>query len=81
MQYIIASTVIAIVLFLTAFLGFKEGLRMGLMTANKTMPPKTKNPIAAILDMKQDIEISKEEREFNKEMQAFEAYNGDLPKE
>jgi hypothetical protein len=47
MQIAITSTGVAILLFLCAFLGFQQGLRLGIQTAKGQIPPKI-TPVKSI---------------------------------
>lgn len=81
MLYLIISTTIGIVLFLCAFLGFQQGLRLGMRATKGIEPQPVRNPIQFIKDIKQDIEMSKEAKEELSELAKMFAYNGDVPKE
>jgi hypothetical protein len=64
---VILSVIIAIMLFLCAFLGFREGLRLGKDVANGIMPEKIRSPMAVVKDIKKEIELTKLEKEQAKE--------------
>lgn len=68
-------------LFLCAFLGFKQGLRLGMTVANKTIPPPIKTPIQAITDIVDNVKNKKVEKDIQDEINLMQNYNGDLPKE
>lgn len=66
MIYEIVGT--AIVLFLVMFLGFKQGLRLGMTTAKGEVPKPIKNPVRAIQDLKEDNKAKKEIDKAEKEL-------------
>jgi hypothetical protein len=80
MQIAIISTALAIVLFLCTFLGYREGIRLGMTTAKGIIPEPIKNPVQAVREIKQHIDESKEAKEEADEIAAMMAYNGDAPK-
>ena len=55
MQIAIASTIIGIVLFLTFYLAFRTGLRLGLNASKGITPAPLKNPVIAVQDAVNDV--------------------------
>jgi len=81
MQIAIISTALGIVLFLCGFLGFKEGLRLGMTTVKGIPPTPPKNPIQAVTETVDEIKVHHENAEYDKELAEMLAYTGDaLPK-
>lgn len=85
MQIAIISTALAIVFFLTLYLGFRTGLRLGMNTAKGITPEPVKNPVKAVTDTVRDIKLSADDAKVNKAFsegfQALMNYTGDLPKD
>ena len=54
MQIAIISTVLAIFLFLCLYLGFRQGLRLGMQTAKGHIPPKL-DPIGLVKPVKPTV--------------------------
>ena len=71
----IISTVLAIVIFLCLYLGFKTGLRLGMQTAKGQIPPKL-DPIGLVKPVKPTVLQDKLLDGYANMM----AYDGDLPK-
>jgi hypothetical protein len=74
--------IIGLILFLCAYMGFKQGLRLGMNTAKGIVPDAIRSPITIIkehkLSKEQEKKRAKEEAEFMKML----AYNGEaMPKE
>lgn len=83
MLMVILSMIVAIVLFLCAFLGFKEGLRIGMQTSKGVEPPKLNNPIEIVKEIKKEHEQTLREKEqikadkiFNEKMDRMMNYTG-----
>ena len=80
MQIAIISTIIGIVLFLCLFLGFKEGLRLGMNAAKGIQPAPLKNPVQAVIETVEGVKAHKDNDEYDKELAEMMRYTGDLPK-
>ena len=80
MIYLIVGAIIAIVLFLCAYLGFKEGLRLGMNASKGISPTPLKNPIQIVEDSIELINVNKENTEYDKELAEMLMYTGDKPK-
>jgi hypothetical protein len=80
---LIALFIVAIagLLFLCAFLGFKEGLRLGLNVTKGITPQPTKNPIQAITDIVEEVKNNKGQKDTQEIFNNMLNYNGDIPKE
>ena len=68
-------------LFLCAFLGFRQGLRLGMQTAKGIVPPKLKSPVEVV---KEAVSEAKQEKQINSllaEHQRMMDYDGFLPEE
>jgi hypothetical protein len=76
MQIAITSAGVGILLFLCAFLGFKQGLRLGMQAARGQIPPKL-NPMSVVTEAKQPDP----QDELLKGYANMMAYNGELPEE
>jgi Mg2+/citrate symporter len=87
MDVLTAIVVLAlvIVLFLCLLIGFKEGVRVGMLAARQIEPPPVKNPISAVSDAVHEVKTTSEQREadkvFMEGLSNILQYNGDLPKE
>jgi len=81
MQIAILGTIIGIVLFLCAYIGFKAGLRLGMNASKGIAPPPVKSPVKAVQAIKTEIKQAKADDDFNKGFNAIMGYNGDIPKE
>ena len=78
MQIAIISTALAIVLFLTLYFGFREGLRLGIdVSKGKPIEP-LKSPIKAIQEHLESKETKKAEKELQDEIDAIMGYTGDI---
>jgi hypothetical protein len=77
MQTIITSTIIAIVLFLCLYFGFREGLRLGMNVSKGKEIEPLKSPIKAIQEIKENMELEKKEREFQEGVKAIMEYDPD----
>lgn len=80
MVYLIACVTIAIILFLCLFLGFKEGLRLGMNAAKGIQPAPLKNPVQAVIETVEGVKAHKDNEEYDKELAEMMGYTGDLPK-
>ena len=72
---------IGIVLFLCAFLGFREGLRLGMNVSKGKPIEPVKSPIKAIQEHIENKEVKKAEKELQDEIDAIMGYTGDLPED
>lgn len=77
----IISTGLAIVLFLCLFLGFKQGLRLGMNTAKGIVPEKIKSPVTVIKEVIHDAKEAKKDDEFLKGLSNLMAYDGNSQEE
>ena len=75
MQIAIVSTILAVVLFVCLYLGFRQGLRLGMQTARGQIPHKL-DPIGLVKPVKPTVLQDKLLDGYANMM----AYNGDLPK-
>lgn len=80
MAYLILCVVVAIVFFLCLFLGFKEGLRLGMNAAKGIQPTPLRNPVQAVIETVEGVKAHKENEEYDKELAEMMRYTGDLPK-
>ena len=81
MQIAIISTALAIVLFLCAFIGFREGVRIGMNTAKGITPPPVKTPVQAIQEVITDVTTGRAAKEQQDALNAMLTFDGNLPKE
>jgi hypothetical protein len=81
MQIAIVSTALAIVLFLTLYFGFREGLRLGMNVSKGKPIEPLKSPIKAIQEHIENKEIKNAEKELQDEIDAIMGYTGDLPED
>ena len=79
MQIAIISTALAMVLFLTLYFGFREGLRLGMNVSKGKPIEPIKSPIKAIQEHVESKETKKAEKELQDEIDAIMGYTGDLP--
>lgn len=77
MEIAITSTIIAIVLFLCLYFGFREGLRLGMNVSKGKEIEPLKSPIKAIQEIKENRELEKKEREFQEGVKAIMEYDPD----
>jgi len=77
----IISVSLAIVIFLVFLLAFKIGLRLGMLTSNKSIPPPVKTPVQAVEDWWKGKEAKKEDKELKDAFNTVLNYDGDVPKE
>jgi len=78
MQIALIGAALAIVLFLCLYLGFRQGLRLGMQAAKGQIPPKLRNPVEVIKDIippKPDPATT----ELLKGYANMMAFNGELP--
>jgi hypothetical protein len=81
MQIAIVSTGVGILLFLCLYLGFRQGLRLGMQTAKGQIPPKISiNPVKFITEKVAEAKQDPATAELLKGYSNMMAYNGDLPK-
>lgn len=88
MQIAIISTGLSIVLFLCAFLGYREGLRLGMQTAKGIELSKIPTPIQAVKtvikevkQIKQEHEQSKADKKYNEQLEKLYSYTGEVEDE
>ena len=81
MQIAIISTALAMVLFLTLYFGFREGLRLGMNVSKGKPIEPIKSPIKAIQEHVESKETKKAEKELQDEIDAIMGYTGDLPED
>lgn len=78
---LITSAIIAIVLFYCAFLGYKEGLRLGMQATKGIEPQKIRSPVQVIQQMKQEHEQSKADKKFEEGLSRLMNYTGEVEEE
>lgn len=78
MQIAIISTALAMVLFLTLYFGFREGLRLGMNVSKGKPIEPVKSPIKAIQEHIENKEVKKAEKELQDEIDAIMGYTGDI---
>ncbi len=81
MQIAIISTGVSILLFLCLYLGFRQGLRLGMQTARGQIPPKIRNPVQAV---KEAVTEAKQDMATNELLKGYSnmmAHDGFLPEE
>lgn len=78
MQIAIISTALAMVLFLTLYFGFREGLRLGTNVSKGKPIEPIKSPIKAIQEHVESKETKKAEKELQDEIDAIMGYTGDI---
>lgn len=70
------------VLFFIAFMGFKQGLRLGIKTAKGETPPspveEVKETINKVREIKVELEQAKVNKKFEEDMAQFMNYTGDV---
>lgn len=81
MNIAIISIALGIALFVCSFLGYREGLRLGMQTAKGIEPPKIRSPITVIKEMKQEHEQNKEEKKYTAGLERLMNYTGDIEDE
>lgn len=67
---------LAIVLFLCAYLGFRTGLRLGMIVSQGEVPEPIKGPIQAIIEHREAVHIQKEAEKVAEEWREMEEYDG-----
>ena len=73
------SVGVGTLLFLCAFLGFRQGLRLGMQTAKGIVPPKLKSPVEVVKEA-----IAKPDPATTELLKGYAnmmAYTGEIPKE
>ena len=81
MEVILASAGLAIVLFLCAFVGYREGLRLGMQAAKGIEPKPIKGPLKAIKDIRAGKEQEKADKLFIEGFNNIFGYTGDISPE
>jgi hypothetical protein len=76
MQIVIISTALAIVLFVCAFLGFREGLRLGMTVKQGVTPEPIKGPLQAIREHREAVHIREDAEKEAAAWQEMEQYDG-----
>ena len=71
---------IGVVLFLCAFLSFREGLRLGMNVSKGKEIEPPKSPIKAVQEHKINKELEKKEKEFEEGIKAIFEYDPDSVK-
>jgi hypothetical protein len=79
--YILTSVGVGILIFLCAFLGFRQGLRLGMQTVRGQIPPKIRNPVEAVKEKIAEAKQEKATTEILKGHANMMAYDGFLPEE
>lgn len=79
-QIAVISTGLAIVLFLCLYLGFRQGLRLGMQTSKGIVPPKI-DPVAAVANKVSEVKQTSAQNELLKGYSNMMAYTGDPLKE
>ena len=80
MQIAIVSTGVGTLLFLCAFLGFRQGLRLGMQVAKGQIPPKIRTPIEVVKQIVEDAPKSPIDKMIEGHARMM-AYDGEIPKE
>jgi hypothetical protein len=78
--YILTSVGVGILIFLCAFLGFRQGLRLGMQTVRGQIPPKI-NPVATVKEAVSQSKPDPATAELLKGHANMMAYDGFLPEE
>jgi hypothetical protein len=88
MQIDIISAGLGVVLFFIAFMGFKQGLRLGMKTAKGELPKPIRSPaeiiketVQEVREIKEDHEHAKAAKKFEEDMERFMSYTGDTDDE
>lgn len=80
MQIAIISTGLSIVFFLCMYIGFRQGLRLGMQSAKGTAPPKI-DPIGAVIGKVAEVKQVGQQNELLKGYANMMNYTGETPKE
>jgi len=88
MLMVISSVIIAIMLFLCAYLGYREGLRLGMQTSKGVEPAKIRSPVEVVKNIvkevnqtKQEHEQAKLEKKYAEDLEKLLNYTGDVEDE
>lgn len=76
----IYGLIIGLVLFLCAYTGFKQGLRLGMNTSKGVIPKPIRNPLTVIDEIKLTKEQRKKQEEEQKWFDEMLAFNGERKK-
>ena len=68
-------------LFLCSFLGFRQGLRLGMQTAKGQTPPKLRNPVQVVKSMVAEAKAEEEQASLMQDHARMMQYDGFLPEE
>ena len=77
----IISVVVGGLLFYCAFLGFRQGLRLGIQTSKQIIPPPIKSPLQAFTDIVDGVKQKKEANDIQDEINLMQRYTGDKIRE
>lgn len=84
MQIAIISTSLAIVIFLCLYLGFRQGLRLGMQTSKGHIPPKI-DPVGAIVNKVSEVKQTNAQNNYQdnlfKGWVNMQNFTGEIPKE
>jgi hypothetical protein len=72
---------LAIVFFYAMYLGFKQGLRLGMQSSKQIIPPPIRNPIQAFTDIVDGVKAKKEANDIQDEINLMQRYTGDKIRE
>jgi len=85
METAIITIGLGVVLFFIAFMGFKQGMRLGINTAKGEMPPtlveEVKETVNKVREIKIEHEQVKVNKKFEEDMTKFMSYTGDVEEE
>ena len=81
MNIALMSTGLGIALFLCLFLGFRQGLRLGMQTAKGVTPPKLRNPVQVVKSMVAEAKAEEEQASLMQDHARMMQYDGFLPEE
>lgn len=80
MLTIALSLIIGLVLFFMCYLGFRQGLRLGMQTAKGNIPQAIRSPLTVIEEVKLSREQQKRREQEEKEFLEMLAFNGERKK-
>jgi len=85
METAIITVGLGVVLFFIAFIGFKQGLRLGMITAKGETPlspvEEVKETVNKVREIKIEHEQVKVNKKFEEDMTKFMSYTGDVEEE
>jgi hypothetical protein len=76
MQITIIGTILGIVLFIISFMGFREGLKLGIMVKQGLTPEPIKGPIQAIREHREAKHIKEQMNKEAEEWREIDSYDG-----